>query len=58
MTDIICIDGFQYVYLGDGNYALIMDEEGNPLKEDVTVKRWVKAGQEYTLVNGLRQTKH
>lgn len=57
--NIICIDGYQYLDLGNDEFALIMDEDGNPVKEDKTVKRWVKTGEkEFTLVHGVRETCH
>lgn len=33
--EIVIKDGYKYLSLGNGQYALLMDEEGNPAKEEV-----------------------
>lgn len=40
--NIVIIKGFQYLDLGNDNFALLMDDKGEPVPEDITVKRWVR----------------
>jgi len=44
---IVIRNGYQYFDLGDGNYALVMDEDGEPLEADA--KEWVETETEYVL---------
>ena len=42
MMNIVIINGLQYFDMGEENFALILDEKGNPVPEDKTVKRWIR----------------
>lgn len=57
--NIIIIDGYQYLEEEGQEPILIFDDNCEPLKEDITVKRWVKTGlKEYTLVQGIARLYH
>lgn len=34
-VEIVVQDGYKYLDLGNGNYALLMDENGNPAKDEI-----------------------
>jgi len=53
---IVIIDGYEYLEEEGEEPVLVVDEDGLPLKEDKTVKRWIKNSEkEYTLVHGVKE---
>jgi hypothetical protein len=44
---IVIRNGYQYFDLGDGNYALVMDTDGEPLRADD--REWVETETEWVL---------
>lgn len=44
---IVIRNGYQYFDLGDENYALVMDEDGDPLEAEA--REWVETETEYVL---------
>lgn len=44
---IVIRNGYQYFDMGDGRYALVMDESGEPLVKEQ--REWVETETEYVL---------